>query len=830
MKSYHSFANKEIKTRKVTSVLVIIAVMLSAMMTTVIGQSLGILQAMRIQQAGILNGNRYATFRNLTYEQKSMLENDRRLSFVGSNIVLGEVSLKNSGLSLQLREYDDNGLAVYPAITRVDMGQLPSKAGEIALPRDALDFLGFMGDIGDIITLDLSVSLPDDYSEEEVYRYSTVFTLSGILKSNYLGYSTGIIAGIAGPGTAKTLLPEKYQVYSVDFRTADKHKHAFQHIVNDLADKTGISKRQIHYNWLYLDTLGIQYGKNESGESTEGGFSYMTAAGIMVGLLALTAAGLVIYSVLKIEVSRRIKEYGIIRAIGGQRIQLYVLVAKQLFLLCLIGIPSGVLLGLLSAAGITTAATNLFSPESFLVQSKEELNTLIEQNSSGKLLPLLISVIITLAFAFIAAMPAARYAAGVSPVIAMKGQAIKVNRKNRKEKRIKDFEAFYARLNMKRNKGRTLVTVLSLTMSITVFIAVQSFSELIDVSKEVQKFHLGDYSVTNETVGFMPSTVEELRMMEGVSSLLTLKYSLYMQEKDGSLAIETGFRLKPGETLQIIGVDEERLKMLMPSITKEQMRKMKEGKACLIKNPVAFSYTGGQPETTLFFAGDSVSVAGYEFEVLGNCDAVGLDNAGFVNGVQVVVFDTVYDLLTGKNTYSEVYLVLKDGADAQEVEQKIEQVCSKTPGSRWLSYRNTDKQLEESYQQIRMLAWGLIIFIGLIGLLSVINTTYTNIHTRIGEIGIQRAIGMSIKSLYRTFLLEGVYYGITAVAFGAAAGYICNIFIEAAATDQVKFTAIPVVPILEAAAATVAACLAAVFAPLRRIKKLSIVDSIRTAE
>lgn len=376
MKSYHSFANKEIKTRKVTSVLVIIAVMLSAMMTTVIGQSLGILQAMRIQQAGILNGNRYATFRNLTYEQKSMLENDRRLSFVGSNIVLGEVSLKNSGLSLQLREYDDNGLAVYPAITRVDMGQLPSKAGEIALPRDALDFLGFMGDIGDIITLDLSVSLPDDYSEEEVYRYSADFTLSGILKSNYLGYSTGIIAGIAGPGTAKTLLPEKYQVYSVDFRTADKR--TFQHIVNDLADKTGISKRQIHYNWLYLDTLGIQYGKNESGESTEGGFSYMTAAGIVVGLLVLTAAGLVIYSVLKIEVSRRIKEYGIIRAIGGQRIQLYVLVAKQLFLLCLIGIPSGVLLGLLSAAGITTAATNLFSPESFLVQSKEELNTLIE--------------------------------------------------------------------------------------------------------------------------------------------------------------------------------------------------------------------------------------------------------------------------------------------------------------------------------------------------------------------------------------------------------------------------------------------------------------------
>jgi ABC-type antimicrobial peptide transport system permease subunit len=826
MKSYHALAWKELKTQKITSILILIAIILSTMMTTVIGQSWGILQALRVQQAGTLNGNRHATFHNLTKEQKELLEEDNRLSFVGSNIILGAAKLKNSGISLQLREYDEQGLSVYPTVSQLSRGHLPQKAGEIALPQDALDYLGFFGDIGDTITLDLSISLLRD--TEAFHEYQADFTLSGILQSNYLGYSSGIITGIAGRGTAEKWLPEKYHVYSTDFRAEDKR--GFQQTVNDLADKTGISENHIQYNWLYLNALGIQYDKGDSDESKTSGFSYMTVAGIMIGTLVLLAAGLVIYNVLKIAVSKRVKEYGTLRAIGGQQGQLYRLVTEQLVLLCLIGIPLGVFLGVISAGGITKAATSMFSPEIFMVQNAEELSTLIAQNSTGKLFPLLISAVITLVFAFIAAMPAARYAAKVSPVIAMNGATIKVKRKNRKEKRIKNFEAFYARLNLKRNAGRTAITILSLVMSITVFVAIQSFSSLLDASQDVQKLHLGDYSITNDSIGFKPSVVEELKSQKGVSLVSTLKFSLYKQESDGTLPIEAGLQLKPGETLQIVGVDEERLKALMPSLAKDEIQALKDGKACLVKNPIAISYEGKQRSATSFTAGDTISIANNELKVLGNSDIIGLDNAGFVNGVQVVVFDTFYDQLTGKSTYSELYPILEDGADTQAVEQKIEQICSQTAGSRWLSYQNTDKQLEESYQQIKLLAWGLILFIGLIGLLNIINTTYTNIHTRIGEIGMQRAIGMSTASLYKTFLWEGAYYGIIAGVIGAMAGYICTIFVEAATTNQIELVTLPIVPILQATVVSIAACLIATCLPLRQIAKLSIVDSIETVE
>ena len=98
--------------------------------------------------------------------------------------------------------------------------------------------------------------------------------------------------------------------------------------------------------------------------------------------------------------------------------------------------------------------------------------------------------------------------------------------------------------------------------------------------------------------------------------------------------------------------------------------------------------------------------------------------------------------LTGKSVYEEILPVLKKDADRKAFDTMLEELSRRIPGTSCLSFEQTDKQLEESFAQIKMLAWGLILFIGLIGLLNIVNTVYTNIHTRINEIGTQRAIGM----------------------------------------------------------------------------------------
>ena len=455
----------------------------------------------------------------------------------------------------------------------------------------------------------------------------------------------------------------------------------------------------------------------------------MLVAGIMVGLLLLLAAGLVIYNILKIAVVQRIKQYGTLRAIGGEKRQLYFLVTGQVLLLCAIGIPIGLLLGTLSAKGILTAATSLVSPEIFLVQNRDELNLLIAESNSGKGIFLLASALITLFFAFVAAIPAAQYAAKVSPTVAMAGRSIKIKRRNRKTKKIRNFEAFYARLNLKRNRGRTAITILSLVMSITVFIALQSFSSLLDASSAMPD-HLGDYSVVNEYGGISSSELAALEANENVSAVAAEQFSLYhLDEQYHPIGIETSITLGVSECFQIVGLNDRWIEdEFAQRLSPEQMEQLKAGEGCVIRNPIPMQIGEEHIGTTQIEAGTHITVAGKEFPVLLSLDG------------------------------------------------------------------------------------------------------YTNINTRIAEIGMQRAIGMSTESLFKVFLWEGAYYGLFAAVIGSVVGYICTTFVEAAATDTIQLVAIPIIPIAEATVLAIGACLLATCIPLRRISKMSIVNSIEAVE
>ncbi len=179
------------------------------------------------------------------------------------------------------------------------------------------------------------------------------------------------------------------------------------------------------------------------------------------------------------------------------------------------------LLGALSAKGTPAAALNQLSPEMFLAGDSEQLRILIDANNTGKWGYLLISVFITLLFAFLAAAPVARFAARVSPVRAMSGTDARMKRRKQSTGKIRSFERYYARLNLSRSKGRTAETVLSLVMSITVFITLQSFLSLLGVSGSLSE-HPGYYSIVNQYEGISPKELQEMEAAEKVAQVAFL--------------------------------------------------------------------------------------------------------------------------------------------------------------------------------------------------------------------------------------------------------------------------------------------------------------------
>ena len=826
MKSYLTLAWKELKAQKTTAILILAAVILSTIMTTVSGQSIGILQSMRVEQAAGLNGNRYATFHQLSREQAQALHEDTRLYDVGDLIFVGSTPLGNSSLSLYLREYHGNALAMYPAISAIKKGRLPKEANEIALSEDTLQYLGLDAAVGDTITLALRAFVMDGSLPE--LNYSANFVLTGILESSYMGYVSGSVAGIVGEGTAKLWLPEEYLLYSTDFKTYDKQH--FQRIVYELAAKLNIDERYIQYNWILLDAMGISYDE-AAGSDIGTGFSFMAIACILVGMLVLLAAGLVIYNILKISITKHIKEYGTLRAIGGERGQIYCLVSLQLLILCGAGIPIGLLFGTLAAKGVLIAATGILNPDLFMTNSTDELKSAIDAASTVKPPMLLASIAVTLLFALLAAFPAARYASCVSPTVAMSGQPVKIRRRIKRTGKIRSFEAHYARLNLRRGRGRTAVTILSLVMSITVFVALQHFTGLLDASKSVQDLYTSDYAIANEISGIPAEAVQAFKENRAVENVSATRLCVFMPDTGDEPPFETDLSVLSHETLQLVHIDASQLRRCAPNLSNQDIQALNDGTGCLVKNPIAFSYGDTPVQHTELAVGDTIQLGNRTIQVVGLIDApITVNNDGFINGVQLIVNEELYCSLLGNDSYSEIYLTLQDQTDTDSFERWLDNWCSEYPGTHWLSYLQSSQEIAESFEQIKILCWVLIILIGVIGILNIINTVYSNLHTRVGEIGMQRAIGMSAASLYKTFLWEGAYYGIFASMIGAVLGYICCVFVEAAQTDTLQLVAIPFYTIVEAATISIAACLLATAVPLRAIAKMNIVDSIETIE
>lgn len=757
-------------------------------------------------------------FTNSLKNQVDDIKKDDRVYQAGTSITLGSSKIKDSGISVLVKEYDKTGLSNYPKLMKLKSGHLPKDKNEIALDENTLKLIGIKPRLGVTIPMNLDISLLNDTIPP--YNYTANFKLSGILEDDYTGYVSGIVNGIVGKGASENLLPKRYILSSLDFKIKQQEK--FQEIVNQLAKKINLSHNSIQYNWIYLNALKIQFEKDENSSNSDG-ISMIILVSLFVALLVLLASGLVIYNILKISVTKKIKEYGCLRGIGAEPNQIYKIVILQILILCTIAIPIGAVIGIISSKGITGMVTNILNPDILLANDNKEITELIHKNTTAYMFPLVLSTSISLIFSFISALPSAIYASHVSPKIAMAGSTTKIKRKIKREKTIKNFERHLAWLNLKRNKGRTIITILSLFMSITVFVALSEFSNVLDVSRSVSNLKEGDFSLTNEISGFDKSILDKIDNMKNVNRTSFIKYSEY---KQGEIDTDINFE-NSGEMLKIIGIDEQTLKDLMPSITDSTLEDFKNGSICFIKNPLAISTPGVKTKYTNLKPKDNITINKKQLDIYSTVDKMFfLQGNGWVNGVDIIVYDSVYNTLTNKNKFNQINIYAKDKSDLEQIRLSIEQICENNPGSHWISYIESDKQLKESFKQIELLAWAVILFVGLIGTLNIINTTHTNINTRTNEIGVKRAIGMSNSSLYKMFLWEGVYYGIFAAILGSIAGYASAIIINMATIEKLDFTNIPITSILQATIISILACIIATLIPLRKVKKMNIIDCI----
>ena len=280
---------------------------------------------------------------------------------------------------------------------------------------------------------------------------------------------------------------------------------------NSYTDQITKAKYDININ-DYLIDLQI----NPIKSSGIGGLGVVV--GIVIIIIIVTSV-FCIKNSFDISITEKIKQYGMLRSIGATKKQIKHNVFYEATILGLIGIPLGILAGIL-ASYILIIVSNYYLGDFMASDIK-----LIFSFSS---LAILIAILLGIVTIYASAYKSARKASLISPIESIRNSGtIKINSKKVKSPKIinKLFgiggELSYK--NLKRNKKKYRTTVISIIVSVSVFIALSSFMSLAfdTVKKEL---NISEYNLSLTATDY--TDIEYKKLIETTSLNNILNYTI----------------------------------------------------------------------------------------------------------------------------------------------------------------------------------------------------------------------------------------------------------------------------------------------------------------
>ncbi|MDO5111965.1 MAG: ABC transporter permease [Clostridia bacterium] len=227
--------------------------------------------------------------------------------------------------------------------------------------------------------------------------------------------------------------------------------------------------------------IGVNWGY--TGAQLSDAMDAQTAIALFALLLLIIFTGyLIIYNVFQISVAGDIRFYGLLKTIGTTPGQLRRIIRQQALLLSLGGIPLGLLGGWLVGAGLTPVVLGRLNG---VVLDVVSLNPLI----------FLLSSLFALFTVLLSCVRPGRIASRVSPIEAVRyTEGSGVKRKLKKSGRVSLPAMAWA--NLGRSRGKTAVTILSLSLAVVLLNMTVAFTNGFDMDKYLRNV-VADYIVAN---------------------------------------------------------------------------------------------------------------------------------------------------------------------------------------------------------------------------------------------------------------------------------------------------------------------------------------------
>lgn len=564
-------------------------------------------------------------------------------------------------------------------------------------------------------------------------------------------------------------------------------------------------------------------------------FGLRYVAAIAIGIIIFTSV-FCIKNSFDISITEKNKQYGMLRSIGATKKQVRKNVLFEATILALIGIPLGIFLGYF-ASFILVKISNMFLKDLVVTQTEINFELIFDLNWMSAA----ISALLGMVTIYLSSLRIARKAAKVSPINSIRNSAdIKIKAKKLKvPKLIKSIFKIGGEIsykNMKRNKKRYRVTVISIVLSIMVYISLTAFMQI--MLKQLQAA-LGniDYDISCHIYKENDEEITKLnniaKTTEGVTEYTLLqsdvgKYDKKFLNKEIKQISEN---FPDNETVSIIAVGDIEYNKYIKSLGLNY-NDIKD-KAILIdtvstatidasKKPIREIRMLNLKENDKFdVKRDNGEKLTFEIAKITKKRPFAT-NEDMVTPYKILVLSNEYynKIFKDEKRYSAYYKI----KDASKVKTQIEESL-KDYKKYFIS--NVQERYNNEKHLITLVAiflYGFIIIIILIGVTNIINTITTSMELRKQEFAILRSVGMTNKEFNRMIRLETLFIGIKSLFFGIPLGTAIAYGIYQ--VGKMPFE-IPLKPILYSAIAVIVLIASIMQYSLVKIKKQNTIETIR---
>ncbi len=720
-------SNRSISANRKRNIFIVLTIALaSALLSAIVLYGFGVMQETQ-------NRNQKAAqimYHAISEQQGQELYKQEEIAWVGEFFNVSSEQVNHSTVNFTYANAD-----MLKSQSMPYSGDLPASENEIVVQESFLDSLGYSNELGQTIQIPFSDGTTHD------------FKLTGILnvKTGDIGRYTAIIS--------KELVQQYGGGSMIDYYIGLKGAQNMSE--EEAANYAGTLAQQLEISDDNVIVRSTYFNLKDENRGSDMLFYFL------IGFITFTGSGIVIYSIFYISVAGSIRNYGQLRTIGTTKRQIKKMVYREGKLLAAISIPIGLIIG--NVIGY------------FLVPAGWYWLT-----------TLCVSVGVGL-FAFIIVMMAihtpVKRAAAVSPLEALRYSDYQGKMKESSVLHRKITPASLAKMNLSRQKAKSTLTILSLSLGGVLVVLISTMLVSYDGVEEARGrvFPVGEFNIqlnANQswnTADISLSGLQQKNLLnadfvnavESIDGVTGIKHWYYTDAEyrvnGNSGKWIQGFCRDEQQNLEnelIAGtVDYDELVSGNGIILLQERADLYDIEAALDDTvEVDYKTESGQIRTEAYTVMGIVN--DYPYSGFSKCftlpkqlmnEAAGIDCTGTIS-------------------------VITDTEKTDTVEAALNQLID---GNSDVVMENIKESITY-YSGLQQLSFGVLLIVAVIvvcfSLINLVNTTITNFLSRRQEIGMLQAIGLSKKQLIRMLCYEGLIYSVFAtlvtLVLGSGLGFL----------------------------------------------------------